>query len=83
MIPLLVFVGAYWLLITQTSLNRALLTAGYFVVLIIYVVVRSIMSQIKLTQLDLPADYRRMFAISQIISLLGIAWFVFTFVNSM
>ncbi|HQX51917.1 MAG TPA: hypothetical protein PLY87_05125 [Planctomycetaceae bacterium] len=83
MIPLLILIAAYWYLITQTSLDRQLLNIGYFGLLIVYVVVRSILNQTKLTQLAMPADYRRMFSIGQVVSFLGIAWFFFAVFHDM
>jgi len=83
MIPLLILIAAYWYLITQTSLDKQLLNIGYFGLLIVYVVVRSILNQTKLTQLAMPADYRRMFSIGQVVSFLGIAWFFFAVFHDM
>ena len=76
MIPLLVLIGGYWCLATQTSLNKLTLSVVYFVLLIVYVVVRSVWNQVKLAQLGMPADYQRKFTITQVVSLLGIAWFL-------
>ncbi len=76
-IPLLILIGMYWYLMTQTSVNKQALNIGYFGLLFVYVVVRSILNQVKLTQLDMPADYRQMFTIAQIVSFLGVAWFFF------
>lgn len=81
MIPLLALIAAYWYLMTQTSVNKQFLNVGYFGLLTIYVVVRSILNQTKLVQLDMPADYRRMFTIAQVVSFLGVAWFFFVTFN--
>jgi len=77
MVPLLILIAAYWYLMTQVSANKQVLTAAYFGLLIAYVVIRSIMNRTKLSQLKMPAKYVRMFSLSQVISLLGVAWFFF------
>ena len=77
MIPLLILIAAYWYLMTQTSMDKSILNVAYFGLLIIYVVVRSILNQAKLTQLEMPAGYRRMFSIAQVVSFSGVAWFFF------
>ena len=83
MLPLLVLIGAYWFLLTQASVNKQALTIGYFGLLIVYVGVRYVVNQVKLNQLDLPSDYRQMFNVSQIISMLGVAWFFFMMFSGM
>ena len=83
MIPLLVLIGGYWYLATQTSLNKLTLSVVYFVLLIVYVVVRSVWNQVKLAQLEMPADYQRKFTITQVVSLLGVAWFFFAMFSGM
>lgn len=82
LIPLLVLIAAFWYLATKTSVDKGMLSFAYFGLLIFYVVVRSIMNQAKLTQLKMPADYRRMFTISQVVILLGVAWFFFAMFNA-
>lgn len=77
MIPLLILIAGYWLLVTQTSVDTQYLTFGYFGLLVFYVIVRSTMNQRKLTALEMPADYRRMFTFAQVVSFIGIAWFFF------
>lgn len=77
MIPLLLLIAAYWFLITQTDIDNQYVTIAYFGLLVLYVVIRSILNQRKLTQLELPTDYRRTFTIAQIVSFLGVAWFFF------
>lgn len=83
MLPLLVLIGGYWYLATQTSLNKLTLNVVYFVLLIVYVVVRSVWNQVKLAQLEMPADYQRKFTITQVVSLLGVAWFFFAMFSGM
>ena len=78
MIPLLVLVGAYWFLITRTDVDRNLVSFAYFALLIAYVALRTVLNQRKLLQLDMPADYKRFFAASQIITSCGAAWLFFT-----
>ena len=58
MIPLLILIAAYWYLMTQTSMDKSIVNVAYFGLLIIYVVVRSILNQAKLTQLEMPAGYQ-------------------------
>jgi hypothetical protein len=77
MIPVLILIGGYYLLMTKSSLDRRLITVIYFSLLIAFVLLRSIMNQKKMKSLNLPAEYRKCFTISQIISLIGVAWFFF------
>ncbi len=78
MVPLLVLMGLFWLLMTQTQLTRLVITMGYFGALVLYIAVRSILNRRKLIALAMPEAYRRSFTIAQIISLVGLAWFFFT-----
>lgn len=77
MLPLLVLIAAYYFFMTQINVDNRSLTICYFFLLVLYVVVCSFLNQRKLVQLELPADYRRMFMISQTVSFLGIACFFF------
>lgn len=78
MIPLFVLIAVYWFLNSQTNLNKGYLTMGYFGLLIAFVIARTIWSQRRLAQLNLPADCNRMFTLAQVVSFVGIAWFFFT-----
>ena len=78
LVPLLVLVAAFWFLVTKTDVNKQLVTIAYFGLLAIYVVVRTILNQKKLTTLEMPQQYRRSFMIAQAISLVGFAWFFYT-----
>ena len=78
MVPLLVLVAAFWFLVTKTDVNKQMVTTAYFGLLAIYVVVRTILNQKKLTTLEMPQQYRRSFMIAQAISLVGFAWFFYT-----
>ncbi len=78
MVPLLVLVAAFWFLVTKTDVNKQMITTAYFGLLAIYVVVRTILNQKKLTTLEMPQQYRRSFMIAQAISLVGFAWFFYT-----
>ena len=78
MVPLLVLVAAFWFLVTKTDVNKQVVTIAYFGLLAIYVVVRTILNQKKLTTLEMPQQYRRSFMIAQAISLVGFAWFFYT-----
>lgn len=77
LIPLLVLIGGYCFLMTKTSMDRGVLSIGYFGLLIAFVVIRSVMNHKKMKALDLPDSYRRMFTISQLVSLVGVAWFFY------
>ena len=77
-IPLFVLIVAFWLLVTYTTINLQYLTVGYFSLLICYVLIRTGLNQRKMHQLGLPKSYQRIFTISQMISLVGIAWFFYT-----
>ena len=83
MLPLLLLIGGYWYLMTQTPLDRLTLNVVYFVLLIIYVVARSVWNQMKLVQLEMPSNYQRKFTITQVVSLLGVAWFFFAMFSGM
>ena len=78
MIPLLVLIATFWFLSSQTNVDKKYLAIGYFGLLIVCVIVRVILNQRKLAQLDMPADYNRTFTIAQVVSFLGIAWYFFT-----
>lgn len=78
MVPLLVLVGGFWFLTTKTELDKPLITAAYFGLLIIYVVICTVLNQRKLIVLDMPVPYQRMFMTAQAVSLVGFAWFFYT-----
>ena len=80
LIPVLALVGLYWLLATRTHIDKQVLTIGYFSLLILFVIVRVVLSQRKLGQLDLPKGYRRTFSLAQVVSCLGVAWFFYVMV---
>ena len=78
MVPLLALVAAFWFLLTKTEVNKRVVTMCYFGLLALYVVVRTILNQKKLTTLEMPQQYRRSFMIAQAISLVGVAWFFYS-----
>ena len=78
MIPLLALVGAFWFLMTRTKIDRILISAAYFGLLITYIVARIILNQRKLTELDMPDHYKKTFTIAQVVSFCGVAWLFFT-----
>jgi hypothetical protein len=78
MIPLLALVGAFWFFMTSTDIDRNLISVAYFGLLIAYIVVRIILNQRKLTDLDMPDHYKKTFTIAQIVSFCGVAWLFFT-----
>jgi hypothetical protein len=77
LIPLVLLVGAFWLLSSRPEVDKKYLAIGYFSLLILFVIVQVAFSQRKLGQLDLPQNYRRMFSLAQVVSCLGAAWFFF------
>ena len=83
MIPLLVLIAVYWYSMTQTNVNKTFLTTTYFVSLIFYVLTLSTLNQKKLTLLDMPTNYRIYFTVAQIVSFIGLAWFIFTLTGGM
>ncbi len=80
-VPLLLLIALFWFLSTQTETRLQMLTVGYFKLLILYVLTRSFLNQKKLLQLRLPKAYQQTFALSQAVSLAGVAWFFFTLLN--
>lgn len=78
MVPLLILVAAFWYLTTKTQLDKSLITTAYFVLLMVYVVGRTVLNQRKLLALEMPVPYRRMFMTAQAVSLVGVAWFFYT-----
>ncbi len=78
MIPLFVLVGAYWFLMSQTEIDRNLISAAYFGLAITYIVVQIFLVQWKLAQLEMPIHYRKTFTLAQVVYVCGIAWMFFT-----
>jgi len=78
MIPLLALVGAFWFLMTRTKIDPNLISFAYFGLLIAYIVVRIFIDQRKLTQLEMPDQYKKTFTIAQVVSFCGVAWMFFT-----
>ena len=83
MIPLLLLIGVYFYMMSQTDVNKPLLNTLYFGLLLLYIVVQSLLNQRKLSKLNMPADYRKSFTISQIISLVGVAGSIFVISRGM
>lgn len=81
LIPLVILICVFAFLLTQTALDKSIVTGGYFTVLVVYVVLRSVWSHRKMKSLLMPATYRRYFTISQLLALLGTAWFFFTILS--
>jgi len=78
MLPLLALVGGFVFLMTYTKIDRGLITLAYFGLLIAYIVIRIFLNQRKLTELEMPAHYKKTFTIAQIVSFSGVAWLFFT-----
>lgn len=77
LVPILIAMIAFWYLMTHTEIHRGLLAIGYFCGLFIFVLVHAILNQRKLERLSMPAEYRKLFTLSQIISVGGMAWFFY------
>ena len=80
LIPLVALIAVFWVVSTQTNVDRTYVGIGYFSLLILYVIVRAFLNHRKLIQLQMPSDYRRAFTIAQSVSFIGIAWFFFALV---
>jgi hypothetical protein len=81
LIPMVLLVAAYFLLSTKTSLDPTMLAIGYFGLLVVYVVIRAILNHRKMKTLGMPDKYRRYFVVSQLLSMLGLAWFAFSMLD--
>jgi hypothetical protein len=77
MIPLLLLIAAFWFLNSETNIDKQILTAGYFGLLLVYIIARVVLNQRKIAQLELPGEYTRMFTLAQVVSFIGVAWFFF------
>ena len=77
MIPLLLLIAAFWFLNSETNIDKQILTAGYFGLLLVYIIARVVLNQRKIAQLELPGEYTRMFTLAQVVSFIGVAWFLF------
>jgi len=82
LIPLLGLIVGYWLLVTKTDMDREILSASYFSLLIGFIVGKSLLDQRKMALLNLPKAYRRCFTITQVASLIGFAWFFYAIFNA-
>lgn len=82
MIPLFALIAIYLLLMKKTDLDKGDLFTIYMGLLILFIIIRTVLNHRKLVSLNLPAGYRRYFMTSQIVSLLGAAWFLFAFLGS-
>ncbi|MFC4994761.1 hypothetical protein [Rubritalea tangerina] len=78
MIPLIVLIGAYFLLMKVEAVDKGILSLTYFLLLAVFIITRIVFNQRKLTSLNLPDSYKSKFKLSQIISLVGVAWFFYT-----
>ena len=83
MIPAFIVIGGYFIIIKNTDMDRGVLTMVYFGLLILYVVIRTILNHKKMCELNMPDNYRKLFSLSQIISLIGVAWFFYSFLGPM
>ena len=79
-LPIVVILLVYWLLVTKTELNRAVLSYGYFAVLLLHMVGRTVFDQQKMSRLEMPREYQRVYALSQGITFSGLTWFLFTLI---
>ncbi|MBI1763398.1 MAG: hypothetical protein HYR56_18390 [Acidobacteria bacterium] len=78
LIPLVILILAFYLMMTQTSFDPKVVSVGYFTLLIGYVIVRAVLNQRRMKTLQLPLVYQKYFTLSQVLSMLGVAWFFFT-----
>ena len=51
MIPLLLLIAAFWFLNSETNIDKQILTAGYFGLLLVYIIARVVLNQRKTKQL--------------------------------
>jgi hypothetical protein len=77
MIPLLLLIAAFWFLNSETNIDKQILTAGYFGLLLVYIIARVVLNQRKIAELELPGEYTRLFTLAQVVSFIGVAWFFF------
>ena len=77
LIPLVLLIGGFFLLISNTDLDRTLLTTAYFGLLVLYVLIKAVFNHWKMKSLEMPASYRRHFLASQAIAMLGVAWLLY------
>lgn len=82
LVPILIIIGLYFYLIRNSEFDRDLITVAYFATLALYVLVRLVMNQRKLTALAMPPAYRRGFLFAQLISFIGVAWCFFAISSS-
>ena len=82
LVPAVLLLGGFFFCISYTDLDRGLLFAAYFGLLVAYIVIKSVFNHWKMKSLEMPAGYRRHFLASQAVSMLGVAWFVFAMVTS-
>ena len=75
MIPLLVMIIIFWFLMTNTNIDKRLLAISTSVLVLVYILIRTILNYRKLITLDMPNEYRRYFMLAQIITLVGVSWF--------
>jgi hypothetical protein len=73
MIPIVVMLGAFFLLQTQSNWDQRWVGIGFFGLLIVYSLVKGIMQRSRLVQLEMPAAYRRRFFFAQGIAYFGMA----------
>jgi len=77
MIPLLLLIAAFWFLNSETNIDKQILTAGYFGLLLVYIIARVVLNQRKIAQLELPGEYTRLFTLAHVVSFIGVAWVFF------
>jgi len=81
LIPLVVLICIFYLLVEKSNLDRSTINIGYFTLLVVYIVVRTLTSQQKMKALEIPMTYRKYYTLSQVIAILGVTWFLFTFLQ--
>lgn len=80
MYSLLIFVlmaGGMMYMLKQTSLDRGVAMGVYLLVIAVYILVSMVINLRKVKSLEMPAVYRKSYAISQVVSLAGLAVFFY------
>lgn len=78
MIPVIALIGVYFFLMKKTDLDKTVLSIAYFTLLVLFVIIRSILSHRKLSKMNLPNSYNNPYTLAQVVSLVGVAWFFYT-----
>lgn len=72
LIPIVLIIGAYWLLIKYSEIENQILSIAYFGSLVLYLAVLHIYSYKVLLKLNYPERYIKAYTVSRVVSLAGI-----------